>query len=231
MTGFAIGSAFWLGLLTAISPCPLATNIAAISFIGRQVGNRRAVLVSGLLYTLGRALTYIVLGAILTGGLLAVSDTSRFLQKYMNEILGPVMILLGMVLLGWIGSGISLNLAGSGVQARAAKGGMVWAGLLGMLFALSFCPVSAGLFFAGLIPLALQNGSLLLLPAVYGLGTALPVVFFAFLIVLSTEAVGKAFHRLTQIEKWVRLVAGVLFVLAGVYYSLTHIYGLSIMPK
>jgi cytochrome c biogenesis protein CcdA len=163
--------------------------------------------------------------------LLAVSDTSRFLQKYMNEILGPVMILLGMVLLGWIGSGISLNLAGSGVQARAAKGGMVWAGLLGMLFALSFCPVSAGLFFAGLIPLALQNGSLLLLPAVYGLGTALPVVFFAFLIVLSTEAVGKAFHRLTQIEKWVRLVAGVLFVLAGVYYSLTHIYGLSIMPK
>ncbi len=231
MTWFAIGSAFWLGLLTAISPCPLATNIAAISFIGRQVGNRRAVLIAGLLYTLGRALTYIVLGAILAGGLLAVSEVSRFLQKYMNEILGPVMILLGMVLLGWIGSGVSLNLAGNRVQERAAKGGMVWAALLGILFALSFCPVSAGLFFGGLIPLALQNGSRLLLPAVYGLGTALPVVFFAFLIVLSTEAVGKAFHRLTQIEKWVRLVAGVLFVLAGLYYSLTHIYGLSFVLK
>ena len=231
MTWIAIGSAFWLGLLTAISPCPLATNIAAISFIGRQVGNRRAVLASGLLYTLGRALTYVVLGAILAGGLMAVSEASRFLQKYMNEILGPVMILLGMVLLGWIGSGLSMNLAGERVQERAAKGGMLWAGLLGILFALSFCPVSAGLFFAGLIPLSVQHGSRLLLPAVYGLGTALPVVFFAFLIVLSTEAVGKAFHRLTQIEKWVRWIAGVLFILAGLYYSLTHIYGLSIMSK
>ncbi len=226
MTWFVIGSAFWLGLLTAISPCPLATNIAAISFIGRQVGNRRAVLVSGLLYTLGRALTYSVLGAILAGGLMAVSEVSLFLQKYMDEILGPVMILLGMVLLGWIGSGMSLTLAGQSVQERAAKGGMVWAGLLGMLFALSFCPVSAGLFFAGLIPLALQHGSRLLLPAVYGLGTALPVVFFAFLIMVSTEAVGKAFHHLTLIEKWVRHVAGVLFILAGLYYSLRHIYGL-----
>jgi cytochrome c biogenesis protein CcdA len=231
MTWLAIGSAFWLGLLTAISPCPMATNIAAISFIGRQVGNRRSVRLSGLLYTLGRALTYVVLGAILTGGLLAVAEASRFLQKYMNEILGPVMILLGMVLLGWIGTGMSLTLAGQGVQERAAKGGMAWAGLLGILFALSFCPVSAGLFFAGLIPLSLQHGSSLLLPAVYGLGTALPVIFFAFLITLSAEAVGKAFHRLTQIEKWVRIIAGALFILAGLYYSLTHIYGLSIMPK
>ena len=231
MTWLAIGSAFWLGLLTAISPCPLATNIAAISFIGRQVGNRRAVLASGLLYTLGRALTYVVLGAVLAGGLLAVSDASQFLQKYMNEILGPVLILLGMVLLGWIGGGLSLNLAGAGVQERAAKGGVLWAGLLGILFALSFCPVSAGLFFAGLIPLAFQQESRLLLPGLYGLGTALPVVFFAFLIVLSTEAVGRAFNRLTQIEKWVRLGAGALFILAGLYYSLTHIYGLSIPPK
>jgi len=229
MTWIAIGSAFWLGLLTAISPCPLATNIAAISFIGRQVGNRRSVLLSGMLYTLGRALTYVVLGAVLAGGLMAVSEASRFLQKYMNEILGPVMILLGMVLLGWIGSGMSLTLAGQGVQERAAKGGMAWAGLLGILFALSFCPVSAGLFFAGLIPLSLQHGSRLLLPAVYGLGTALPVIFFAFLITLSAEAVGKAFHRLTQIEKWVRVIAGALFILAGLYYCLTHVYGLKVL--
>lgn len=231
MTWLAIGSAFWLGLLTAISPCPLATNIAAISFIGRQVGNRRAVLLSGLLYTLGRTLTYVALGAILASGLLAVSEASRFLQKYMNEILGPILILLGMILLGWIGSRLSMNLAGERVQERVAKGGMAWACLLGILFALSFCPVSAGLFFAGLIPLALQHGSRFLLPLVYGIGTALPVVVFAFLIVISTEAVGKAFHRLTQIEKWVRLIAGVLFVLAGLYYSLTHIYGLSVMAK
>lgn len=225
MTWLVLGSAFWLGILTAISPCPLASNIAAISFIGRQVGNHRSVLLSGLLYTLGRSLTYIVLGAVLAGGLLAVPEASRFLQKYMNVILGPVMILLGMILLGWIGAGLSINLAGDGVQKRVAKGGMIWAGLLGILFALSFCPVSAGLFFGGLIPLSLQHGSRFLLPAIYGLGTALPVVLFAFLIVVSTEAVGKAFHHLTQVEKWVRLIAGVLFIATGIYYSLTHIYG------
>lgn len=204
MTWLVLGSAFWLGLLTAISPCPLATNIAAISFIGRQVGNRRAVLGSGLLYTLGRAATYVALGAILAGGLLAVSEASRFLQKYMNEILGPVMILLGLVLLGWIGSGLSLNLAGRGIQERASKGGLVWAGLLGILFALSFCPVSAGLFFAGLLPLALQNGSRFLVPAVYGLGTALPVVFFSFCEKRQPVNVGDAVIHARQDEKRAR---------------------------
>lgn len=229
MLWIAIGSAFWLGILTAISPCPMTTNIAAISFIGRQVGNRRAVLASGLLYTLGRALTYVVLGVVLAGGLLSVAPASRFLQKYMNEILGPVLILLGMVLLGWIGSRLSMNLAGEGVQQRAAKGGMLWAGLLGILFALSFCPVSAGLFFAGLIPLAVQSSSVALLPTVYGIGTALPVVAFAFLIAFSASAVGKVFDKLTQAEKWIRTIAGVLFILAGLYYCITHIYGIALI--
>ena len=151
----------------------------------------------------GRTATYVALGALLAAGLLAVADVSRFLQKYMNEILGPVMILLGMVLLGWIGSGLSVSLAGQRLQERAANGGILWAGLLGILFALSFCPVSAGLFFAGLIPLTLKEGSRFLLPAVYGVGTALPVLAFAFLIAFSTEYLGKAFDRLTQVEKWV----------------------------
>jgi len=230
MNWIVFGSALWLGILTAISPCPLATNIAAISFIGRQVGNRRGVLLSGLLYALGRTLTYVVLGLVITGGILATAEVSRFLQKYMNEILGPVLILLGMVLLGLIGSSLSLNLAGNGVQQRAAKGGVIWSLLLGVLFALSFCPVSAGLFFAGLIPLSVNEGSRLLLPTLYGVGTALPVIVFAFLIAFASEYVGKAFNRLSQIEKWVRVSAGVLFILAGIYYSLTHVYGLSLIP-
>ena len=231
MNWIAFGSALWLGILTAISPCPLATNIAAISFIGRQVGNRRGVLLSGLLYALGRTLTYVVLGLVITVGILATGELSRFLQKYMNEILGPVLILLGMVLLGWIGSGLSLTLAGDGVQQRAAKGGIAWSLLLGVLFALSFCPVSAGLFFAGLIPLSVKEGSRLLLPTLYGIGTALPVIVFAFLIAFASEYVGKAFNRLSQIEKWIRVAAGVLFILAGLYYCLTHVYGLSLIPR
>ena len=231
MSWLATGTAFWLGLLTAISPCPLATNIAAISFIGRQVGSRRGVVWSGVLYTLGRTAAYVALGFAVTAGLLATAELSRFLQKYLNEILGPVLILLGMVLLGWIGSGLSLNLAGDKVQQRAARGGAGWSVLLGVLFALSFCPVSAGLFFGALIPLAVRESSRLLLPVVYGIGTALPVLAFAFVIAFSTEYVGKLFDRLTQVEKWVRRIAGVLFILAGLYYCLTHVYGLGLMPN
>ncbi|MCK5804913.1 MAG: sulfite exporter TauE/SafE family protein, partial [Lentisphaeria bacterium] len=227
MIWIAMGSALWLGILTAISPCPLATNIAAISFIGRQVGNRKAVLGSGLLYTLGRALTYVVLGVGVMAGLMASGEVARFLQKYLVEILGPVLILLGMVLLGMIGSGASLNLAGDKLQERAAKGGILFAFPLGVLFALSFCPVSAGLFFGALIPLSLKHGSRLALPLVYGGGTALPVIVFAFLIAFAGEYLGKAFNRLTQIEAWVRRCAGILFILAGIYYCLNHIYGLN----
>ena len=228
MGWMVIGSAIWLGILTAISPCPLATNIAAISFIGRQVGDRRMVLLSGLLYTAGRTVAYVLLGAVVTAGVIASSDLSRFLQKHLNEILGPILILLGMVLLGLIGSGLSLNLAGQDLQKRAGKGGAWWAAVLGILFALSFCPVSAGLFFGALIPLSIKHESRLLLPTLYGAGTALPVIAFAFLIAFATEHVGKAFNRLSQIEKWIRTTAGVLFVLAGLYYCLTHIYGISL---
>ncbi|MCF7975370.1 MAG: aromatic aminobenezylarsenical efflux permease ArsG family transporter [Phycisphaerae bacterium] len=227
MTWITLGSALWLGILTAISPCPLATNIAAISFIGRQTSQRRAVLLSGLCYTLGRTLTYVLLGAIITTGLLATAQISQFLQKYMNEILGPVLIVLGMILLGWIGSTMSINLAGQGIQKRAEKGGLAWAVILGVLFALSFCPVSAGLFFAGLIPLAAQQESRFILPVLYGTGTALPVLVFAFLLAFAAASVGKAFNKLTVVERWVRLIAGSLFILAGIYYSLVHVYGIT----
>lgn len=228
MTWFALGSALWLGILTAISPCPLATNIAAISFIGRQVGHHRAVLGSGLLYALGRSLAYVILGAAIMAGLMASGGASRFLQKYLNELLGPILILLGMVLLRMIGSGTSLNLVGDKLQQRAAKGGVLFALPLGVLFALSFCPVSAGLFFGALIPLSLKHGSRLILPLVYGGGTALPVIVFAFLIAFASEYLGNAFNRLSQVEVWVRRIAGVLFILAGLYTCLTHIYGLQL---
>lgn len=177
---------------------------------------------------MGRTISYVVLGFIITAGLLASDEVARFLQKYMNEILGPVLILLGMILLGLIGSTLSLSLAGDGVQRRAAKGGIIWSLLLGVLFALSFCPLSAALFFAGLIPLSIKASSRLLLPTFYGIGTALPVIAFAFLIAFAGEYVGKAFNRLTQIEKWIRIIAGILFILVGSYYCLTHIYGINL---
>jgi cytochrome c-type biogenesis protein len=155
---------------------------------------------------------------------------SRFLQKYLNEILGPLLILLGMILLGLLGSGLSLNFAGSKIQERFAAAG-AWSSLpLGILFALSFCPISAGLFFAALIPLAIQHHSPILLPALYGIGTALPVIAFAFLIAFGAQYVGKAFNRLSSLEHAMRIGAGILFILVGLYYCLSHIYGIPISP-
>ncbi|MCD6269261.1 MAG: sulfite exporter TauE/SafE family protein [Deltaproteobacteria bacterium] len=225
MTGAAIFSAFWLGILTAVSPCPLATNIAAISFIGRKAGEKEHVLGSGFLYALGRTLAYVALGSIITAGIMGSSAVSRFLQQYMNEALGPIMIVLGLILLGWIGSGASISIGAAALQEKAGRGGVIWALPVGVIFALSFCPVSAGLFFGGLLPLALQQQSVLVLPVIYGIGTALPVVVFAFIMAFASAYVGRAFNRLTQIECWVRCLTGTAFILAGIYYCLTHIYG------
>jgi len=230
-----LGSAFWLGVLTSISPCPLASNIAAISFLGRGVGNSRRVLVSGLLYTLGRTLVYVVLGAVilyaLQGSASATGAVSRFLQKYFNVILGPVLILVGMVLSGLLQFSASLNLAGKGMQDRAGAGGVWWALPLGVLFALSFCPISASLFFGSLIGLSTQNHSPVLIPTLFGIGTAVPVIAFTLLIAFAAQYVGKAFDRLKQIERWARMTTGVIFITVGIYYCLIHIYGLSLMPQ
>jgi len=222
----AAASAFWLGILTSISPCPLATNIAAISFIGRRVGNPRRVFLTGLLYTGGRTLTYLVLGIVLVASLLSMSELSLLLQKYMNKLLGPILIIAGMFLLELI----SLNFSGRGVsdrfQKRAETFGMWGAGLLGIIFALSFCPLSAALFFGSLIPLSLQHNSSITMPLLYGLGTGLPVLVFAIIIAFGAQSLGKAFNLLTMIEKWARRITGTIFILVGIYYCLAYIFHL-----
>lgn len=226
MTWLTIMTALWFGILTSISPCPLATNIAAISFIARKTDKIRTVLLSGLLYALGRTVAYLALGTLIMAGLLASGEIALFLQKYLNQALGPVLILVGMVLLGLTGTTVSVSLVGSGVQERASKGGIGWSALLGMLFALSFCPVSAGLFFGVLIPLSAANESMLVLPLVYGIGTAAPVIVFALLIAFASQRLSAAFNRLTQIELWVRHITGIIFVAVGIYYSLLYVYEL-----
>lgn len=224
-----IGSALWLGILTSISPCPLATNIVAISYIGKRVDNPRYVLLSGSLYTAGRMFAYLLLGILLVASVLSIPEISRFLQKYMNQILGPVLILAGMFLLELIQFPTTGLGVGEKMQKRVDQSGTWGALLLGFVFALSFCPVSAALFFGSLIPLAVKNSSIVVLPSVYGIGTGLPVIVFAILIAMGTHYVGKLFERLTAIEFWARRVTGVIFVLVGIYYCLTYIFKLVIL--
>jgi cytochrome c biogenesis protein CcdA len=212
-------TAFWMGLLTSISPCPLAANIAAMSYVGREVGSRQRTLLAGLLYTLGRAFAYAALAALLVGGLLSIPEVALFLQAHLNRILGPLLVAVGLVLLEWL----CLPALGSRLYDRTgdrlAKAGLIGALPLGAVLALAFCPVSAGLFFGGLIPLALEHRSSLWLPALYGLGTGLPVVVFAVLVSAGVAWVGSTFHRLQAVERWARRVTAVVIIMVGLYYT------------
>jgi cytochrome c biogenesis protein CcdA len=223
----AAASALWLGILTSISPCPLATNVVAISYVGRRIGNPRQVFLAGVLYTLGRSLTYLVLGVLLVGSLLSIPATAQVLQTYIGKILGPVLILVGMFLLELLRVNVPGWTIGDKVQRQAEAWGIWGAGALGVVFALSFCPVSAALFFGSLIPLAIAQESGLALPALYGVGTGLPVFAVAALIALGANTVGQVLHQLARVERWARRITGIVFIAVGVYYCLTHIFGVS----
>jgi cytochrome c-type biogenesis protein len=220
-----VGLSLWLGILTSISPCPLATNIAAVSFIGKNMGKSRNVLLSGLLYTAGRTAAYMTIGALLVASLMSMPALSAFLNNYMNKLLGPILIIAGMFLLELIEIGGKGSALGEKMQKFTEKSGLWGAFPLGIIFALSFCPISAALFFGSLIPLAVTHNSSVLLPSLYGIGTSIPVVIFALILTYSANLVSKAFTGITKVEFWARRITGVLFVIIGIYFTLTYIFG------
>jgi len=229
MTGSLIvgsGVALWLGILTSISPCPLATNIVAVAFVSRKVSKSWLVLASGLLYALGRMLAYLVISSMVVKSIFSISLLSNFFQQYMNKLLGPVLILAGIFMLELFSYGVRGEALAEKLGSRLKGAGIWGSAALGMVFALSFCPVSAALFFGSLIPLALKYQSELLLPSVYGLGTAVPVIAFALALAAGIKSVSKMFDKLSRIEKWARGITGLLFIAIGVYYCLKYIFGL-----
>jgi cytochrome c biogenesis protein CcdA len=218
-----LGGALWLGILTAISPCPLATNVAALSYLAKHVSNPRRVLWGGAAYTLGRIFTYGILAAILVSGLLSVPAISFFLQKHMNQLIGPILVLTGAVLLNILPMP-SINLGGGEKLQKVGASGVVGSFVMGAGFALAFCPVSAALFFMGLLPMALKTESRFLLPFIYGFGTALPVAVLAVAVALGVKKAAGAFNRMTAVEKWMRLATGWLFVILGIYFTVKHVF-------
>jgi len=217
-------SALWLGVLTSISPCPLATNIAAISFVGKRMSRTTAVLLAGLLYSIGRMVVYVGVAAIVVAGVLSLPGVSNFLQLYGNKILGPLLILIGMFLLDLISIKMPGWIPDKWAEKKAEKGGIFSPILLGGLFALAFCPTSAALFFGSLIPLSVKHQSVVLLPSLYGLGTGLPVLIFAFVIALGFSSIGKAFNAITVFDKWARKISGLVFIAAGFYFTINYIF-------
>ena len=219
----AVASALWFGILTSISPCPLATNIAAVSFLSKKINNPKFVLWSSLTYALGRMITYAVLGVIIITSLVSVPLAANFLQRYMNKILGPVLLIVGLFLLDII----SLNLPRFSIsqekQNALAGSGIRGSFMLGMMFALSFCPIAAALFFGSLIPLALSRSYGVVLPFIYGIGTGIPVIVFAVGIALGVKSLSKWFHKAAGFERYTRKITGIIFILVGIYFIWAYI--------
>ncbi len=215
----AFGSALWLGILTSISPCPLATNIAAVSFLSRKIAHPLMVFLSGFAYTLGRMVAYAALGWVIINSLLSVPEVAQFLQKYMVKALGPLLVITGLFLLEII----TLKLPGVALShkhhSKLVESGALGAFVLGLIFALAFCPVSAALFFGSLIPLALNSRTGALMPFIYGIGTGLPVLIFAVAIALGVTSMSHWFHKITKLEYYIRRITGMIFILVGLYYT------------
>ena len=216
---YAFVTAFVLGLMTAISPCPLATNISAIGFISRSIENRKAVFYKGLVYTLGRALSYTGLALVIYFGA-SKMDVSRLFQGWGEKILGPILILIGLFMLDVI----KLKFPGFSKLSEALgekSKGSYWATLLlGMLFAMAFCPYSGVLYFVMLIPMTVASASGLYLPFVFAIATGIPVILFAWLLAFAVGNVGTFYNRIKVFELWFRRIVSVLFILIGIYYIL-----------
>jgi len=220
---FVFGTALWLGILTSISPCPLATNIAAVSFLSKKISHPRLVLWSSMAYTIGRMATYAVLGFFIIISLVNVPIAANFLQKYMNKILGPILVIVGLFLLDVI----KINFSGFSLshkrQSELVESGIAGSFILGAVFALSFCPIAAALFFGSLIPLALNSSYGIILPFIYGIGTGIPVIVFALGIAMGVKSFSHWFNKAAKFELYTRTITGVIFILVGIYFVWSYI--------
>jgi len=214
----ALGTAVLLGLLTAISPCPLATNVAAVGFLGRRAASPGRTAVVGVCYVIGRAAGYAVLAMLVTAGVLAAARTSASLERVLGIFVGPILLVTGGVVLGWIPlPAFGGRAASRGAERLAERGGPLGALLLGALLALTFCPSSAALFFGSLIPLATRAESTIAVPLTYGVATGLPVLAIAVLLAAGSQGLGRVFGHVQRIEKWLRSAAGATLVAVGLY--------------
>ena len=218
-TNIPLVSAFILGIMTAISPCPLATNITATAFISRNIGNKSHVFYQGLLYTLGRVISYTSLGIIIYFGS-STLEISTFFQRYGEYVLGPLLILISLFMLNLIPLKFSFV---SGLQKRFENKkqiSLLNALLLGIVFALAFCPLSGVFYFGMLIPMTISSANGLYLPIIFAIATALPVIIIAYLLAFTVSGIGSFYNKIKSFEIWFRRVVAIIFAIVGIYYTL-----------
>ncbi len=217
---FPIFTAFILGLMTAISPCPLATNITAIGYISKDIVSQRKVFVNGLVYTLGRAISYTTIGLLFFFGA-SQFELAGFFQEWGEKLLGPLLIIIGLFMLGVL----KLKIPGIGSltekMENKSNSGFWGVLLLGIVFALAFCPYSGVLYFGMLMPMTISSASGLYLPLFFAIATGIPVIIFAWLIAFSVGSIGNVYNKLKTFELWFRRIIAVLFIGVGMYYIFT----------
>lgn len=212
-------AAFFIGLMTTISPCPLATNITAIAYISKKIGNSKHTILVGIIYTIGRMIVYIGIAAVIVWIGISTFSISIMLQKYGKLLLGPLMLVFGILMLNIIN--ISFGKSSermSKLKEYLSEKGLIGSLLLGMLFALAFCPISGVFYFGMLIPLALQNSDPILIPSIFAIATGLPVIIFSLILVFSVSKIGDVMKKVQTFEKWMRKAVAFIFILVGVYY-------------
>jgi len=210
--------AFVLGLMTAISPCPLATNITAIAFISKDIENKRRIFANGIIYTLGRAISYTLIGVILFLGASKFNVSKIFIANG-EKFLGPLLIIIGVLMLDIIHIKFpSFGKLTEKMHDSSKKGCSLSALLLGIVFALAFCPYSGVLYFGMLIPMTIASSSGLYLPLVFAIATGLPVIIIAYLLAFSVASIGNFYQKIQTFQKWFNRVVAVIFILVGLYY-------------
>lgn len=216
-------AAFFIGLMTAISPCPLATNITAIAYVARRAEKTKVTILTGVFYTLGKMFTYVTIAGLIVWFGLNTQAIALPLQKYGERLLGPLLILLGIVMLDvikiqlWKSSGRM-----DSIKESLSKKGYLGSFFLGALFALAFCPFSAVLFFGMLIPLAINANDALIIPSVFAVATGLPVIILSIILAISIHRLANIMKKIKTIEKWTRNSVAIVFIIVGLYYTITH---------
>ncbi len=215
-------AAFVLGLMTAISPCPLATNITATAYLSKNLGSKHKVLLSGAFYTLGRMFTYTALGLLFYFGASQFKVT-RLIQGIGGLWLGVALVVAGILMLDVIKFRIPLlDKLAPKVDEEKRRSGYWNAFVMGVAFALAFCPFSGVLYFAVLIPMTLASPAGLLLPPVFSVATGLPVIVISYLLAYSMANIGRFYNSMQSFEKWFKRIVAAVFIVVGVYYIVIY---------
>jgi len=227
-SSFPVLTAFILGLMTTISPCPLCTNVTAIGFLSKNVKNKQQIIVNGLMYALGKIIAFTALASVFVlGG--SVLPTQHFFETYGEMLLGPFLILGGLFMLEFFhfhhhtSKHHSSGSYSDRIIGKSKSGSTTWSLLLGIIFSLAFCPYSGVLYFGGLIPLTLADPAGLLLPVIFAVGTGLPVIIVSWILAYSVSGIGSFYNKIQVFEVWFRRITAVIFILVGIYIVIENL--------